>query len=412
MNISQVGMVRAWVVGVGMAAMLASGSSPIGGEPVTAQSSAGVRVFRLRETAGIRRTEYPASVSFQIPQGALPDTAHARVAYNSAEVAAQFTARALWPDGSVQTLDVDLNASLDPEEDRRYELQFGPNVTSASAPTRGLTVEDRPDAIQVGSLTFSKSGAPQLASASYRGEGIGTGNNGLTITDGNGTRHNLAKAQNAMLEVIKPGPLLAQLRYSALIPVEATVSIPVEVVLEMPNSKSWLKTTATVTDRTRRLRDVAIERPYAFSGFPVIWDFGTDSGTYGVFRAGTDRVTLTQTSTASGVTGWKIETGPLNQRRAVEVSAGARNKNASGWGHLQSANAALAFGFARFGRDAGIHSIALSGAGQATFRFAPTTASTQYQLTLYEHFVGVPVAVAAATNPTAMLTPLSVTVER
>ncbi len=52
---------------------------------------------------------------------------------NSAEVAAQFTARASWEDGSVQTLDVDFNASLDPEEDRRYELQFGPSVTCRRA---------------------------------------------------------------------------------------------------------------------------------------------------------------------------------------------------------------------------------------------------------------------------------------
>lgn len=395
-----------------LASTLVAAFALIAGEPVTAQSSAGVRVFRLRETAGIRRTEYPASVSFQIPQGALPDTTHARVVYNSAEVPAQFTARASWADGSVQSLDVDLNASLDPEEERRYELQFGPNVTSAAPPARGLSVEDRPDAIQVGSLTFSKSGAPQLASASYRGEGIGTGNNGLTITDSNGTRHTLTKAQNATLEVVKPGPLLVLLRYTAAIPVEATVSIPVEVQLEMPNSKTWLKTTATVTDRTRRLRDVAIERPYTFSGFPVVWDFGTDSGTYGVFRTATDQVTLTQTSTAAGATGWKIESGPLNQRRAVEVSAGSRNKNANGWGHLQSANAAVAFGFSRFGRDAGTHSIALSGAGQATYRYVPAAAATQYQLTLYEHFVAVPVAIGAATNPTAMLTALSVTVER
>ena len=83
----------------------------------------------------------------------------------------------------------------------------------------------------------------------------------------------------------------------------------------------------TVNDRTRKLKDIAIERPYAWSGFPVLWDFGTDSGTYGVFQAATDTVVLTQTSTASGPTGWKIETGPGNQRRPIEVSAGTRNKN-------------------------------------------------------------------------------------
>ncbi len=409
---------RAWtshrwaLAGVVAAGILTACWLVVDGSVVAAQSNAGIRVFRLRETAGIRRTEYPASVSFQIPQGTLPDTSHVRVMYNSAEVPAQFTARAKWADGSVQTLDVDLNATLDPEEDRRYELQFGPEISQAAPPARGLTVEDRPDAVQVGSLTFSKSGAPQLMSAAYRGEGIGPGNNGVTITDSNGTRIGLAKAQNATLDVVKPGPLLVLLRYTASIPVEANVSIPVDVQLEMPNSKTWLKTTVTVTDRTRRLRDVALERPYAFSGFPIIWDFGTDSGTYGVLRAATDQITLTQTATASGATGWKIESGPFNQRRAVEVSAGSRNKNATGWGHLQNGTAAVAFGFARFGRDPGTYSIALSGSGQAIYRFIPAAPATQHQLTIYEHFVAVPVAIGAATNPTAMLTPLSVTVER
>ena len=379
---------------------------------MSAQQGSTTRVFHLRETAGIRRTEYPASVTFQMPKGALSDVSHARVMNNSAEVPAQFTARASWDDGSVQTLDVDLNATLDPEEDRRYELQFGPAVTSGAPPARGLSVVDEPNAIVVGNLKFSKSGSPLLASASYRGEGMGSGTNGLTITDSNGIRLDLSKAQGASLEVVKAGPLLVELKYTATIPVDQTVSIPVELHLEMPNSKTWLKTTATVTDRTRRLRDIAIERPYAFSGFPVLWDFGTDSGTYGVFRTAADTIVLTQTATASGPGTWKVESGPANQRRALETSAGSRNKNAGGWGHLQDAKSVVAFGFARFGKDAGTYSIAFNGAGAATFRFAPAAPTAQHQLTLYEHFVSTPVAVGAATNPTAMLTPLSVTVER
>jgi hypothetical protein len=33
-------------------------------------------------------------------------------------------------------------------------------------------------------------------------------------------------------------------------------------------------------------------------------------------------------------------------------------------------------------------------------------------LIVFEHFVATPIAIGAATNPTAMLTPLSVTLER
>jgi len=379
---------------------------------LSAQQGPVVRVFHLRETAGIRRTTYPVTVTFQLPKGALADAAHARVMQNSAEVPAQFTARAPWEDGSVQTLDVDIAPNLDPEEDKRFELQFGPSITPAAEVARGLTVVDQPDAIVVGNLKFSKSGSPQLASVSFRGEGIGSGPNGLIVTDTNGRRLDLSKAQGARLEVVKGGPLMVMLHYTAQLQIDDTSIVSIDTLLEMPSTKSWLKTTTTVIDRFRKVKDIAIERPYAWSGFPVLWDFGTDSGTYGVFQAATDNVALTQTATASGSSGWKVETGPPNQRRAIEVSAGSRNKTATGWGHVQDAKSAVAFAFARFGRDPGTYSIALSGGGQATFRFVPASPTSQPQIVLYEHFVGTPVAVGAATNPTAMLTPPTVLVER
>ncbi len=370
------------------------------------------RVFRVRETAGIRRAEYPVTARIALPKGALEQPTQARVVTNGAEVPAQYTAASRWDDGSVQALDVDFNASLGPEEERRYELQFGAGVAAAPPTGRGLTAAEQPDAVVVGNLTFPKSGAPLLASATYRGEGIGTGSNGLVLGDTSGRRVDLSRAQNPQLEIVKPGPLLVALRYTASVPLDDTTSVPVELLLEMPNSKTWLKTTATVTDRGRRVRDVAIERPYAFAAFPILWDFGTDSGTYGVFRAAADLTTLTQSVGPSGPTGWRIESGPASQRRALETSTATRAKNAAGWGHLQDVGAAVAFAIGQFGRSAGTYTITLAGSGQASYRFQPAEATTQHQLVVYEHFVATPVAVGAATNPTAMLTPLSVTLDR
>jgi hypothetical protein len=379
--------------------------------PLLAQAISS-RVFHVRETAGIRRTEYPVSLSVQLPRGALRDAAHARVTTGGAEVAAQFTAASAWEDGSIQTLDIDLNASLDPEQDRRYELQYGEGIASSAAPARGLTVDERADAIVVGNLTFSRSGTPLLAAATYRGDGIATGANGVTITDSTGVRHDLTSAQNQRLEVVKRGPLLVALRFTASIPLNDATSVPIELLLEMPNSKTWLKTTATVADRSRRLRDIALERPYAWSRFPVLWDFGTDSGTYGVFRAATDVVTLTQTASDAGPSAWRIESGAGDRRQTIELSSGSRGRSAGGWGHVHDENAAVAFAWSRFGRDAGTSTITLAGSGQTTFRFAPAAPSTQLQLVLYEHFVATPIAIGAATNPTSMVTPPVVTIDR
>lgn len=366
----------------------------------------------MRETIGIRRSEYPIDVRLNFAKGVLRDAANARLLTNGAEVAAQIAASSSWDDGSVQALDVDFNASLDPTEERRYEVQFGDGVTTAIKPSRGLTIEEREDGIQVGNVRFAKGGAPLIASATYRGEGIGTGANGIIITDAAGQRHDLTMAVQPNLTVLKPGPLLVVLRFTASLPLDAGYSVPIELMVEMPSSKTWIKLSATVRDPSRRVRDLAIDTPLAFGATPWLWDFGTDSGTYGVFRNPTDGVVLTQRVNATGASGWTVETVAQNQRRGYEASAGNRPKLAFGWGHLQDAASAVAFAVEQFGRDQGVYSITLDGRGQTSFRFVPAESATLHHLTVYEHFVATPVAIGAATNPTAMLTAPAVSVER
>lgn len=371
------------------------------------------RSFRVRETVGIRRTEYPVAVRFTFQKGALKDASQARLVFNDAEVVGQFAAASKWDDGSVQALDVDFNASLDPEEERRYQLQYGPGVTSIARPARGaLTPQDQPDAIQVGNFKIGKRGAPLLMSVSYRGEGIGPGTNGLSVTDTTGEHRDLSGAHNPKLEIVRPGPVTVGLRYTATLPIGSGYSVPVEILIDLPSSKSWVKMAATVRDPSRRVRDIAINTPLAFGALPILWDFATDSGTYGVLRNAGDMVLLTQTKSAAGAR-WKIETAVQDQQpRMYELSAGPRAKMASGWGHIQDAKAAVAFGIDHFARENGTYTLTLTGKGETTFRFAPAAPATEHHLTVYEHFVATPVAIGAATNPTAMLHPLEVTIER
>jgi hypothetical protein len=371
-----------------------------------------VRSFRVRETIGIRRTEYPVNARLTFEKASLKDPASTRLVANGAEIAAQVSVSSSWDDGSVQGLDVDFNASLDPAEERRYELQFGDGVTATVKPSRGLVVEETDAAVQVGSVRFSKSGAPLIASAAYRGEGIAPGSNGITVTDTAGQRHDLSTATQPMLTLVKPGPLAVALRYTAMLPLDAGYNVPIDLRIEMPSSKTWVKLSATARDPGRRVRDLAIDLPLAFGEAPWLWDFGTDSGTYGVIRNPADGVVLTQRVNATGASGWSVETVAAGQRRAYESSAGSRPKLASGWGHLQDAKAAVAFAVEQFGREQGAYSISLDGRGQTSFRFVPTEPATQHHLTVYYHFVATPIAIGAATNPMAMLTPLSVSVDR
>src|SRR3954451_10357171 len=111
----------------------------------TAAQAPASRAFRVRETAGIRRTEYPITARITLPRGALKNVGEARLLSNEMEVVAQFTAASSWDDGSVQAVDVDFNATLDPEEERRYVLQYGTGVAATAKPARRLTAEHLPD---------------------------------------------------------------------------------------------------------------------------------------------------------------------------------------------------------------------------------------------------------------------------
>ena len=173
----------------------------------------------------------------------------------------------------------------------------------------------------------------------------------------------------------------------------------------MPNSKSWLKTSAVVQDPSRRIRTLAFDSPLAFSALPWTWDFGTDNGTYGAFRNATDAAVLTQTVNQKGAAGWMVKTGPQGGT-LNDYESSPNGRAASGWGHLLDARGAVAFGFADFAREQGVYRIALGGNGQASFSFEPSRPGTEHRLTVYQHFVSTPVPIGAATSPTAMLIPL------
>jgi hypothetical protein len=126
-----------------------------------------------------------------------------------------------------------------------------------------------------------------------------------------------------------------------------------------------------------------------------------------VFRNATDAAALVQTVTAKGGS-WIVQTGPRGDLRPYETSAGSRTKTATGWGHLLDGRNAVAFAIERFASEPGIHRVTLDGEGRLSFSVAPAAPKTSHRLTVYEHFVSTPVAIGAATNPTAMLNPLEV----
>jgi hypothetical protein len=375
---------------------------------LSAQTSKSIAI-QVSETTGIRRTEYPVSAHLNMPKGALSDASHAKLRLNDAETPAQFSLQSQWDDGSVRDLDVDFNVSIGPGESRTYSLDYGAAV-SATPPARGLSIDESAEGITVGNVKFGRSGSPLLVSANYRGEFIGSGSNGVSIGDPSGLRHALSAAESVKLAIVKRGPLLVELQYTGRLALSQDYAVPFTITCEMPNSKSWVKTSIVVSDPGRRVKELALETPLSFGDRPWLWDFGGENGTYGAFRNAGDSVRLQQTIASSGNT-WDVQTGTQGELRPYESAAANRAKTVFGWGHMLDAARAVAFGIDRFGTERGKYTIALSGQGQMTFRLEPEVPKTEHRLTIYQHFVATPVPIGAATSPTAMVNPLAVVVK-
>ncbi|HYL39183.1 MAG TPA: hypothetical protein VEV17_24910 [Bryobacteraceae bacterium] len=372
-----------------------------------AQTSGSVRLY-VKETGGIRRTAYPVNARIPFPRGLLADPSHARLLLNGSEVPAQYAAETRWADGSVQWLETDFNVSIGPKEARTLALEYGADVR-AQAQARGLAVTEDADSIRVGNVSFSKTAAPLIASVKYRGEDIGSGPNGIAVTDAAGTSHDLSRVESLKTAILKRGPIHVVLEYSGRIPLDGNYNAPFVITVEMPNSKSWIKVSAKVQDPAKRLRDLSFQTPLAFGSLPLIWDFGTEKWTYGSLRTPQESVTLTETVKAPDKAEWSVSTGPKGQEQLYDTSVAGRPV---AWAHLQDAKEAVAFAIENVAVTPGTYQFTIGGNGLTSFRFAPAQPAAQLQITVYEHFVPPPVQIGAATSPASALSPLVAVCER
>ena len=377
----------------------------------TATATAERAAVHVTETAGIRRFNYPVHVRVPFAAGQLSRSENARLlredrADDDAEMPAQISAESRWPDGSVRWLSVHFNTSIGPGASQTYLVEYGPGVVPSADRPRGLTLieDDAADDLQVGSLRFSRTGTPLIASVTYRDEAIGSGRNGFRAAGRGGEIYRLV--ESAELEILKRGPLYVELRYSGQLTSDSGVRVPFVMTVGMPNSKSWVKMAAIVDDPAARVRELSLDLPFALGPHPWVWDFGTERWTYGALRGENDAVVLTTVVTGENSSrsssSWEVRLERDGRQQIYEAGEGA----VGGWGHLQGAGEVVAFAVEDFGAQPGTYRVALGGAGQTTFGFSPARPTREHRLTVYNHYVSTPVQIGAATSPSSMLNPL------
>jgi hypothetical protein len=174
-----------------------------------------------------------------------------------------------------------------------------------------------------------------------------------------------------------------------------------------------VKLVATVLDPGSRVRDVSLHTPLALGPAPWVWDFGTTRWTYGSLRGPGDAVVMTHNVRSATDADWTVTTTSNGREQVAETSRPDKATFAN-WGHVQGSREVVAFAMEQRPNafTPGTYRIAISGAGATEFRFTPAAAQPRHAFTVYQHYVGTPVQIGAATSPAAILTPPTVTLDR
>ena len=357
--------------------------------------------IHVEETSGIRRFFYPADARVPFAKGVLHDVARVRLLSDGTEVPATMTALDLWPDGSIQWLGVNFNVSLGPLGAVTFQVEYGSSVRRAASTRRGLTVTDDGDSVQVGRFRLGKGGDPLFRSITFGDETIGSGMNGLQVHDHDGEMFPI-DVSSVAFNIVRQGAQYVEIEYTGRVSLGVGLDLPFEMVIGIPNSKSWFRASISVDDPEDLISGVSFETPLIVGVLPFVWDFGTDRWTYGSLQNATDAVRLSTPSTTDRSRDWEISTRRNEEWQVYEVST--EGAAIATWGHIQSERV-VAFAMHDQRTDGVAHHIAIDGRGQLSMT-ANAPGAGHHELTVYHHYVSVPVQIGAATSPMSMLNPL------
>ncbi|MGE0760387.1 MAG: hypothetical protein AB7F89_05305 [Pirellulaceae bacterium] len=361
---------------------------------------AGRQVVRVQEVDGIRRFGYPLTVPLELPAGTLLTDEHVRLLHADGKpAAAQITATARHPDGSIRALEADLTVSPGPREVLEFAWEYGPDTTRGPVP-RGLAFEETDDEFRISAYRIRKDANPLIASVVYGREYLAPG--GLQVVAlTEGAELTLAQAQRQW-SVEKKGPVQVRLRCTGTLAAPRGAMIPFALTLEFASSKSWVGVDYQVgaSGETHPWK-VVTKVDLAMAG-RLLWDADVGYWLYGVLEK-QDRMVLT----SEGLH-WSCRLGAGDQPPVYAASASLGSRFL-GWGHFQESREngnVVAFGVADEPSPVA-RTIRLNSQGELRIEQQPAAAGTAHAR-CYFHFIPVPAQHTARTSPAAMMRPLQI----
>lgn len=353
--------------------------------------------FTLKETAGLRRFNFPVQATLETARaaGAL------RLFDEATPIPAQFTQMA------PGVVEIDFAASMLPWEVRNFRVEAGVADPVASD-ALGVSLETRALVYRVrhaNGLMFDVSRDllglfrdVQSPSQAY----VAGGSHGLGVVDRTGASRRVGGIANGgeaiRFQVVKSGPIMAELRAESVEAIGGS-TVTHQVDLMFPRTKSWAEVHWTIDDPGD-----AVEAMYARLNLdlddPPILDFGAGNYVYVGLQSG-QSAEMRAGQRPDGSMEWRIES-------SIGSYASGVNAHVEGWAHVMDLRRALAFAIADFGRSSrdGDALSVIPGARLEIRRDG--MGGRRKTLRFWMHVVGMPVQRNAATSAQSIQAPLLV----
>ena len=386
-------------------------------------------VVELRETAGIRRFQFPVAVQMTLAKPVPRETTF-RLLSDGKPMLAQF--RTAEEGDNVAKWWLDFPVNLLPYQSVVYEVEYGGDLPEGPSRTRGHKLVESDDAFQIVNdpyITWSVERNLKGLLRSVRAgdlEYLRPGSAGLFLRDRDGTDHSLggnsAGRENA--RVIRQGPLAVGLRFECVASDPQLENVRSTVDLVFPVFKSWVEVDWRIDDPQGRLAgagamlDGNLNEPTRQA--PTLVDFGATSLVYLALRSGQqtrlDGGPGVRESSRQADGGlfhtWEVVRGKPDQLEPFVFGPRQSDGGAApeGWAHVMDRQRCLAIAIDGFARHTEDHlSVSAEGTVEVYRQFAARDANARRaakRLRFWLHCVPFPPQQTAATSPQSMQMPI------
>jgi hypothetical protein len=371
--------------------------------------------LEVGETAGLARRGFPTRTLVKLPR-AVPVSTKFRLVSDGKPIVAQFR-----PDRDESTANwwLDFQSDMSPNERKRFQVEFGDDVTEVPELSRGHKLTKLNDGFSITHAPYISWKFPAdlkglISSVAFESfEWMRVDSPGLLLRD----RKSQEYVFTGTGKIIREGHMSVSLRYEKTQTEASLQNVRSTVDLTLPGPVSWVEVEWSIDDPFDKIAALGLQINLNLDRSdtaPTLVDFGTTGVVYLSLYPGqeTELVAESQVMNAesAGRPSWEIVRRDAG--RVWQFAAHADRSKAhdfDGWAHVMDRKKCLALAIDAFARDTRDR-IGVTADGRVTVwrEYPAAQQMNRKYLRLWLHFIYFPPQSSAGTSPQQMQTPLDV----